>query len=295
MTYIGAACVNGKITPLAQATLPLLDRGFLFGHSVFETILVLQGRLILWGDHLARLKHGCARALIPCPDEDEILTWIRETVRLATSEIGHVPNKMQLRVVISGGGSLSLWDDSILTATPHVAMFCREAASLPAHSLDRGISLKTTSETRGTAFLDIKSSAYLPNILALADARNAGFDDAVFVNASNELTECTTASLVWMNMQGEFCTCPEAGNCLPGTTILALMNALERAGRRLHKRALSLDDLPSARALFMVSSVRGAVPVARVDDTAFPVQAEVARQIEAGLAAEQERNAEPLL
>ena len=38
--------------------LPADDRGFALGDGLFETVLALDGRLIRWGEHMARLRHA---------------------------------------------------------------------------------------------------------------------------------------------------------------------------------------------------------------------------------------------
>ena len=62
----GAAWVDGRVLPLAQATLPVTDRGFLLGDAVFETLRTRSGRPFLVGDHLDRLRRSrLARRLAP--------------------------------------------------------------------------------------------------------------------------------------------------------------------------------------------------------------------------------------
>ena len=50
------ACVNGTIMPVEQAMVPVWDRGFLFGDSVYEVLRMYQGRCWLEAEHLARLR-----------------------------------------------------------------------------------------------------------------------------------------------------------------------------------------------------------------------------------------------
>ena len=52
------ACLNGEIMPVEQAKVPVWDRGFLFGDSVYEVFRMYQGRCWLEAEHLARLKRS---------------------------------------------------------------------------------------------------------------------------------------------------------------------------------------------------------------------------------------------
>lgn len=266
---LGAASVNGLISSLSEARLPALDRGLLFGHALFETLLVLKGHMVSWEAHWQRLSQGCKRTLITLPCEEILNTQACQVVAAATERLGRTPEKMQLRIVVTGGSHLALWDDSILHDEAHVVMLCREAPNIVARQ--KGITLKMLEDMRPVAFVDLKSCNYLPNMLALAAARRAGYDDSVFVSPQGFLTECTTASLVWIDTDGTICSTPAAGQCLPGTTIETLARALEKAEHPFAWRTLHQDHLPQIRGMFMVSSVRGLVPIRQIDSLDLPL------------------------
>ena len=48
--------LNGEFMPLAEAKVPVLDRGFIFGDGVYEVVPAYQGVPFRWAQHLARLK-----------------------------------------------------------------------------------------------------------------------------------------------------------------------------------------------------------------------------------------------
>ena len=52
------ACLNGEIMPIERARVPVWDRGFLFGDSVYEVFRMYGGRRWLEAEHLARLKRS---------------------------------------------------------------------------------------------------------------------------------------------------------------------------------------------------------------------------------------------
>jgi 4-amino-4-deoxychorismate lyase len=61
--------INGRATDCLSS----LDRGLSYGDGVFETIAVEDGRPRFWLRHLARLHAGCARLVIPYPEEKRLL------------------------------------------------------------------------------------------------------------------------------------------------------------------------------------------------------------------------------
>ena len=52
------ACLNGETMPVEQARVPVWDRGFLFGDSVYEVFRMYQGRCWLEPEHFARLRRS---------------------------------------------------------------------------------------------------------------------------------------------------------------------------------------------------------------------------------------------
>ena len=50
--------VNGEIVPESEAVVPVLDRGFLFGDSIYEVIRTRNGIPFAWPEHLERLHRS---------------------------------------------------------------------------------------------------------------------------------------------------------------------------------------------------------------------------------------------
>src|SRR5471030_2961427 len=50
--------LNGQFMPLAEAVVPVNDRGFLLGDGLFETMRVVGGRPFRFAQHLERMTRG---------------------------------------------------------------------------------------------------------------------------------------------------------------------------------------------------------------------------------------------
>ena len=62
--------INGE----EHATLPVTDRGLLYGDGLFETLAVRGGQCRFRDAHLDRLAQGCRRLGIPSPDRQQIIS-----------------------------------------------------------------------------------------------------------------------------------------------------------------------------------------------------------------------------
>ena len=271
----GVAVVNGKALRLDQARLPVDDRGFLFGHAVFETILVLQGRVIAWNDHMARLARGCDRVHIRMPDVRLLRNQLREAVALNTKETGALARKVSVRLIVTGGSSTTLAVPRGEDGTPNepnVVILCKDAPGTSASLMKKGVALATFGEARTMPLVDVKSTNYLWNLLALEHARAKGADDAVFVTSDGYLSECTTANFVWVNADRLVCAMPNKDHCLPGTTLQALSRALRKHEHMINEAPLHVSDLGAAACCLALSSVRGLVPVKSIDGHTFDLE-----------------------
>src|SRR2546427_11727238 len=66
------ASVNGIVTPVVEARVSVLDTGFTFGDSVYETLRTYGGRPFHLGRHLARLRSSAGRPGIPLAGDADL-------------------------------------------------------------------------------------------------------------------------------------------------------------------------------------------------------------------------------
>jgi D-alanine transaminase len=273
-TEKGTACVNGEISKLQDAKISVRDRGLLFGHAIFETLLILDGKIIGWNDHLARLAKGCEKTLISMPNPVQLRQLVRDTYLAHRQNFGDLPRKVQVRVQVSGGLSTALAvprNEKGALLSPNVVIVCKNAPQYPESLFAHGMSLSPFPDSRSTSLVDVKSTSYLWNLLALEDARKKGAEDAVFVNGDGFLTECTTSNFLWVNQEGLLCSMPHKDHCLPGTTTAALARALHKHEHRINDLPLHNQELAQASVGIALSSVRGLVPVNRIGEHVFQV------------------------
>ena len=58
--------LDGRIVPESDARIPVLDRGFLFGDSIYEVVRTYRDLPFGWAEHWARLR-ASADAIAPAP------------------------------------------------------------------------------------------------------------------------------------------------------------------------------------------------------------------------------------
>ena len=303
-SFKAMASVDGKVTLLDDATVPFGDRGFLFGHGVFETILIAGNSIVSWNEHMARLMKGANRVVISIPNPDDLKKAVIELVLAFRRQNNLTPDalpelKLQVRLILTGGSGLDLKINKDEDGNPpkcRVALLCRAAASKPPLYESSGLGLLPVFDPRSSQLIETKSINYLSNMLALDAAVTQGFDDAIFYNSQGIFTECTTANFLWINKEDKICGAPIKNQCLPGTSLLSLVRGLVKKGHQFHEDPLSQKDLSAAKACFAISSVRGLTSVGRIGDHTFDLKefAETKEYLNGLLFAEQKNGLVPI-
>jgi branched-chain amino acid aminotransferase len=258
---------NGTITSASEARISVLDHGFLYGDSVYETVRTFGGQPFLLGRHLDRLQRSLDRIFLPLPLsrkelEAEILRSIDET--RADYDVG-------VRIVISRGvGPIGL--DITRCLTPSYLIFVFEIGKdvVPIESYpdsNGGAVPVVVSKTRRNSprALDpaIKSGNFLNNILAFKDAKDGGAHEAFLCNAEGYLAEGTTSNV--FVVKNDLIWTPHSYGILDGITRAVLFEEAERGGVPLGETNIPPEALFSADEVFFTSSIKGLVPVSRVN------------------------------
>jgi D-alanine transaminase len=282
-TLFGIAIINGDVTTLSDAKIPLIDRGFLFGHAIFETILYQNNEFVDWIAHYDRLNNGCEKLRIPCPNNKTLFALCNraidetkkliQTSQLETSFI-QIQERLSLKILITGGTDPDLISPTQRDpcSTPNIYLVCRPAQKIPLEKRLQGYSAKTFLDERGRFATSIKNTNYVFAFLCLNNAIENHYDDILYLNSSDEYTEGATSSFLWFDHTLHVYSAPPIGNCLPGTSILTLKQKLLRSGYTFTYQALKQDKLSECAGCAFISSVRGVMPIKSIDNHSFDIK-----------------------
>ncbi len=255
--------IDGRIKPENDATIPVLDRGFLFGDSVCEVVRTHRGRLLQLDAHIARLKASAARVLIDVPITDEKLQQrIEETVELAGNDETYV------RLIVTRGvSSAPVIDPDYTLSAPSVIVIVRPMLERPQTVMSCGSSAWLVDVRRNHPdALDpaIKSGNYLNNILALNEARKHNADVALLLNSAGCLTEAATAN-VFLVQEGKLRTPSLAAGIVAGITRRVVAQRAQAEGYTVEEADLTAEDARSADEIFLTCTTQSIAPITRLD------------------------------
>jgi branched-chain amino acid aminotransferase len=255
--------IDGQRFDAHEARISVFDRGFLYGDSVYEVLRTSGGRPVDLEDHLVRLARSAAAIALPPPPA----ATLREAVAGTLADAANPESYVRI-IVTRGAGEIGL--DTALAEDPCTLVIVKPLELPTKEMYERGVKLEIVGvERTSTRSMDpsVKSGNYLNNILALAAARRAGAYEALMCDAAGRVAEGSTSN-VFIARAGTLVTPSLEVGILAGITRQRVIELASADGIAVSEGSVMPADVRSADEVFLTSSIRGVLPVARVDDRA---------------------------
>lgn len=254
------ANVNGEITPLEEARISILDRGFLYGDSVYEVFRTYSGVPLFCHEHFERMENSARLiSMTISQSREDVLDQMRQTAVKAI-----VPKGEDIYVrwhVTRGTGALDLVPAADLKSS--FVIILKEVPKWKPEFYSSGMRLAVTRVRRNPVEAlspDIKSGNYLNNILGVAEAVTIGADDCLMLNPAGVVTEASNSNVLFV-INGQLVTPSFESGVLRGITKAAIGRFGAKYGFELHDRTLTENDLKKATECFVTSATREVMPV----------------------------------
>lgn len=234
-----------------------LNRSLFYGEGLFETFR-WKGRMPEYiSEHINRMRNGSRFLKIPFPDEGHILEKIEKSVKKSALADLHV--KIAL---LSKGDGVFFKDpreSSVLVIT------------MPYVQAQENVTVRVATQKRNSdsPLVKYKTFNYLDNIIARREAIGTGFDDAVFLNVNDNLTEATSSNLFWVKEASLFTPSVDSG-LLPGITREVVLNTAVQLGYKINCGQFEISSLLNSDFAFLTNSLRGTSCIGRINEKTMP-------------------------
>ena len=252
--------VNGEYLPETEARVSIFDRGFLFADGVYEVTSVLDGKLIDFNGHAARLQRSLGELQMANPTTREALLEIhRELVRRNDITDGLI----YLQVTRGSDGDR----DFVFPAEdtpPTIVLFTQDKPGLADNPVARkGVKIISIEDQRW-ARRDIKTVQLLYPSMGKMMAKAAGCDDAWMVE-DGFVTEGTSNNAYIVTQDGTIVTRQLSNDILHGITRAAVLRFAREAQIRVEERPFTIEEAQAAREAFITSASAFVMPVVEID------------------------------
>ncbi len=252
---------NGQLMPATSNFLNHQNRGLRYGDSLFETIRVVDGKIIFWEDHYLRLMASMRilRMAIPMKFTMEFLEEeIKKT--LQASNLDGSVARVRFTVFRNNGGLY-------LPETNAISYFM-ECSSLesPFYTLTEEayeIELFKDFYVNHDLTATLKTNNKIINVVGSIYAEENGYQNCLLLNTNKQVTEALNGNIFMVNGT-EISTPPMESGCLNGIIRKKVIDILQKIeGYTLYETAISPFALQKADELFITNSIVGILPITK--------------------------------
>src|SRR5258705_6793172 len=257
--------LKGIVTDPALMVIPFDDHIVHRGHGIFDTAAIVTGKIYDLDAHLDRFLLSADRSKLRLPGSREEM---RDIIIQTTAASGRRDGAIRYWLS-SGPGSLEL--TPARGAEPGFFVMIFAGLLYPERWYTEGLRVMTTTyPIKAPLYAITKATNYLPNVLMQMEAKEAGFDNGVFIDENGNVGESSNMNLAFVTKQGVLVH-PKFVHILSGCTSLRLLELARAHQDRARVTGVEVRDIPVAEArtcremLLLGSSIKVA-PVIQWDD-----------------------------
>ena len=259
--------VNG----VKQHKIDVSDRGFQYGDGLFETIEVIQGQPVFLQQHLARMKFGSRRLLIPFPGNELISDEISSLVR----DLSHAVLKLMLTRGEGGRGYRqpgNIQPTRVLSVHPF--------PEYPSKLKEQGINTRFCQCRLGLNPLlaGIKHLNRLEQVLARSEWQDPEIQEGLMLDVNDHVIEGTMTNLFLV--KNNLLYTPNLDySGVDGIIRKVVLQSAKKFGLKTEQKYLTRQEIFAADELFVTNSIIGLWPIKQVEQHSFRA-GPVTRQVE---------------
>jgi branched-chain amino acid aminotransferase len=245
---------NDRLLPIEKARLSAGQAGLICGWGIFTTMRIFRGEAFAYERHWRRLEKDAGIIRLPMPyAAARVRVNLHEVIRANQVSEGAVRIYLIYNNVGFWRGPEELPQTDLLICS----------ASLPEYREPIRLGLREHGRHAASPLAGVKSTSWLPNVWAVAEAQAEGFGEVVLLNERGEVAECTAANIFAVK-KGKVYTPPLNSGCLEGVTRGILFEIAPEAGVGVVEQVLRPEDLYSADEVFISSTNRNLLGVGEI-------------------------------
>jgi D-alanine transaminase len=256
--------LNGEYTPLKDARISVLDRGFIFGDGVYEVVPAYGGRLFRFEQHMARLARSLAELRIPNPMTAAEWQAVASKLVAAHAQSTGAPAEQGNQLVyIQLSRGVAMRDHPMLPGLTPTVFVMANAMKLPsAQQREAGVACVTAGDFRWEK-AHIKSTSLLGAVFARQISVDAGAVETIMFRGEH-LSEASSSN-VWVVKDGKVFGPPKDNLVLEGIRFGLIEDMCRAAGIPFALRRITRAEVLDADEILLSSATKEVLPVTLLD------------------------------
>jgi branched-chain amino acid aminotransferase len=250
--------INGKFVEENEASISIMDHGFLYGDGIFEAFRAYKGKIFQFDAHMNRLYDSAKIIDLSVPlSKEEFKYVILETIRKTGYQDCYIRPQ-----VTRGIGSMGCDPGSCKKSTVVVYVI-----PPPGMKKERAIKIIISSYQRPPAYIlpgASKMTQYINLILARMEAKTRGADDAVLLDTRGFLSEGPGWN-IFLVKDNAVITPSITSSILVGVTRNVVIDLLKELNFSIEERDIVVSELFTADEIFGTGTGTEITPVIQVN------------------------------
>jgi D-alanine transaminase len=264
--------LNGSYTPLNEAKVSVMDRGFIFGDGIYEVLPVYSNasglNFFRFGHHMARLERSLAELRIPNPlTRDAWRSIANELIAARATSTGldsaksSKPSDYLIYLQVTRGVALR---DHVMpqNITPTVFAMCTVMNPPSPEVRAKGVACVSATDFRWQK-AHIKSTSLLGAVMARQIGADVGATETVMFRGE-QLSEASSSN-VWVVKNGTVYGPPKDNLVLEGIRFSLIEEICKSQGIGYQLRAISREEVLTCDELILSSATKEVLPVSLLD------------------------------
>jgi len=257
-------CLNGELLDADNPVLMASDRSYRYGDGLFETMRVVNGRILLSDLHFERLFSSLQTLKFEIPSHLSKDFFEMEITKLCQKNKCTDSARVRLSVSRGEGG---LYDGNNRF---HYLIESWPLDDTMSKLNENGLVIDIYPDARKSIdkFSNLKSTSFLPYVMAAHWTKENKLNDALVLNSYERITDSTIANIFWVKNNIIF-TPPLSEGCIAGVMRRYLLENSGLSGFTVKEQMLYTTDLQDVDEVFLTNVIRGIRWVKQFRDKQF--------------------------
>jgi branched-chain amino acid aminotransferase len=245
-------CLNGKLIAATEPALLASNRGYRYGDGLFETMKVINGRIMLNASHFERLFAGLALLKLEIPGLFKAEKLEAEILQLCKKNGCENRARVRLSAFRGNGG---LYDEE---RGLQYLVECWPVNESVNKLNENGllIDVYPTAQKSMDPFANLKSANFLPYTMAAIYAKENKLNDCLVLNSSGRIADATIAN-VFILKEDKIITPALSEGCVGGVMRRFLLEKMLDAGYWMRENPVTIEDIENAEEVFLTNAMNG--------------------------------------
>jgi D-alanine transaminase len=259
--------LNGEITPLNEAKISVMDRGFIFGDGIYEVAPVYGGRLFRFAEHMARLERSLKEMRIANPlTREEWEAIARKLMKAQAESISADITGLSQLVYIQITRGVAMRDHVMPQDINPTVFVMANTVKLPTEAQRRdGVACVTADDFRWEK-AHLKATSLLGAVFSRQISFDAGATETVMFR--NGFLSEAASSNVWLVKDGVLVGVPKDNLVLEGIRFGLIEELCKARGIPFELRRITREEVLAADELLLSSATKEVLPVTTLDGVA---------------------------